>query len=148
MRWWVRLIVTLILAPLLWRLGVAYLASEQGTTWNDLAQQSGNVLASVYLTFTLPALVLCAILLVADLILHWLGLDLLSVIVSPLLAWPVAAAMLYLAQGSGVQAHGGAILLAVVYGLVWGLTIREPRARRPNRRGASAAGPPPGAVGR
>ena len=137
MRWWVRLIVTLILAPLLWRLGIAYIASEQGATWSDLAQQSGNVLASVYLTFTLPALVLCAILLGADRILHRLGLDLLTIIVSPILAWVVAAVILDLVQGSGGQSHGGAILLAVVYGLVWGLTIREPRTHRPGRQAPS-----------
>ncbi len=131
MRWWVRLVVTLILAPLLWRLGVAYLASEQGATWSELAQKSGGVLVSVYLIFTIPGLILCGMVLtVSDWVLHKLGLDLLTVLASPLLAWVIAAAVLRFVPDSRVQAAQGAVVLSVIYGLVWGLTIREPRGRR------------------
>ncbi len=135
MRWWWRLLVTLILAPLLWRLGVAYIASQQGSTWDDLARQSVAILITVYLTFTLPALILCGLVLsLSDAILHRLGLDLMSVLVSPLLGWLVAAAVLAYVREPHVQAAQGAIPLAIFYGLVWGLTVRE---RRPARQRAA-----------
>ena len=128
MRWWLRVLLTLVLAPPLWRLGSAYLASQLGTSWSDLAQQSVPLLGKVYMTFTLPALVLCGgILALADIILHRLGLDLLTVIISPLLAFAVVLGIVGLVKEPHVQSANGAIVLAIVYGLVWGLTIREPR---------------------
>ena len=135
MRWWRRVMLTLVLAPLLWRLVSAYLASQVGTSWSDLAQQSVPLLGKVYLTFTLPAAILCGgILALTDLILHRLGLDLLTVVVSPLLSFAIAFGIVALVREPHVQAAEGAVVLAIVYGLVWGLTIREPRPRRSDRR--------------
>ena len=138
MRWWLRVVLTLVLAPLLWRLGSAYLENQLGASWSDIAQQSIPVLGKVYMAFTLPAFVLCGgLLALVDIILHRLGLDLLTVIVSPLLAFAVTLGIIDVVQEPHVQAAHGAIVLAVVYGLVWGLTIREPRVRRSLRaRGA------------
>jgi len=139
MRWWLRVVLTLVLAPLLWRLGVAYLASQQGAPWGDLARQSPQVLASVYITFTLPALGLCAVLAVMDLVLHKLGLDLFTVLLSPLVAGLVATAIVRFVRNPHVQEAGEvATLLAIAYGLVWGLTIREPPGFQPVRRHAAA----------
>ncbi len=139
MRWWVRFAVTLVVAPLLWRGGMTYLASTQGATWDDLARESVGVLAGAYLTFTFPALVLCAVLAAMDLLLHALGLNLLTVAASPLVAGALVAALMRLAPDA---AAAGAVALAVSYGLVWGLTIREPRHRRPARRRDAAADTP------
>ena len=130
MRWWQRLIITLILAPLLWRLGICYIASQQGSTWAELAQQSVDVMLAVFITFTLPALALCAVLLASDWLLHRLGLDLMTVLVSPLVAFGIASAVLRFVREPHVQAAHGAVSLAVFYGLVWGLTIRERRRVR------------------
>ncbi len=130
MRWWLRVVLTLTLAPLLWRLGGVYVANQLGTSWSDLAQQSIPLLDKVYLTFTLPAFALCGgILAVADIVLRRLGLDLMTVVVSPLLAFAVALAIVDLVKDPRVQSARGAIVLAVVYGAMWGLTIREPRPR-------------------
>ncbi len=129
MRWWQRLLVTLILAPLLWRLGVCYIASQQGSTWAELAQQSVGVLLSIFILFTVPALLLCGLLLLSDQALHRLGLDLMTVLVSPLIAFGIAEAVLHLVTDPRVQAAQGAVSLAVFYGLIWGLTIRERRRR-------------------
>ena len=131
MRWWQRLLVTLILAPLLWRLGNCYIASQQGSTWHDLGLQSVDVLLAVFITFTVPALLLCAILIASDWLLHKLGLDLMTVLVSPLIAFGIAEAVLHLVTDPRVRALGDAVSLAVFYGLVWGLTIRERRHARP-----------------
>lgn len=141
MRWWHRLLVTLILAPLLWRLGVCYIASQQGSSWADLAQQSVGVLGEVYLVFTLPALVLCLVLLACDGLLHALRLDLMTVLVSPLVAFGIAEAVITLVPEAHVEAAAaqGALSLAVFYGLVWGLTIREPRRRLDGARYAETA---------
>ena len=139
MRWWLRVVLTLVLAPLLWRLGLGYLASQQGAVWGDLARQSPQVLASVYITFTLPALGLCAVLAVMDLALHKLGLDLFTVILSPLVASLVATAIVRFVANPHVQAVGeAATVVALAYGLVWGLTIREPPGFQPVRRHAAA----------
>ena len=142
MRWWHRLLVTLILAPLLWRLGVCYIASQQGSTWPDLAQQSLGVLLVAFLTFTLPALALCFVLLASDRLLHALGLDLMTVLVSPLIAFGIAWAVLHFVREPHVQAAEGALSLAVFYGLVWGLTIREPRRVRPTGEADTIEGTP------
>ena len=141
MRWWVRLLVMLVVAPLLWRAGVAYLASVQGASWADLAAESWRVLAGAYLTFTLPALVLGALLAGMDLLLHALGLDLLTVAVSPLVAGALAAAAMRLLADPRLPMEG-ATALAVTYGRGWGLTSREPKQRRPARRAGAAADTP------
>ena len=145
MRWWLRVVLTLVLAPLLWRFADAYILNQQGTSWSDLAEQSIPLLGKVYVTFTLPALVLCGgLLALSDLILHRLGLDLLTVIVSPLLAGAVALAIFDLVHDARLEAAQGATVLAVTYGLVWGLTIREPRRKRqPSRENAEADIAPP-----
>lgn len=135
MRWWLRLIVTLVLTPLLWQLTRNYLAWHEGMGWGDLLQQTPTVLAGIYMVLTLPALVLCGIVLTAsDALLRRLGVDLLTVIVSPLLAWGIAAASAWafgrFAPGPYAPVAAGAVPMLAVYGLVWGLTIREPRERR------------------
>lgn len=132
MRWWMRLVITLVLAPLLWWLGVAYLLTQQGAAWSDVFAQIVPVLESVYIVFTLPALVVCGVALTAsDMILSRLGIALLTVVVSPLLAGFIAAAVRHLVYEPHVQSATGAVPLAIIYGLIWGLTIREPRNRRP-----------------
>ena len=131
MRWWLRVVLTLVLAPLIWRLCTGYIDSQTGTSWTDIAQQSLPLLGKVYATFTLPALVLCGgVLALVDIILQRLGLDLMTVVISPLLAFAVALGIVHFVQEPHVQAAEGATVLALVYGLVWGLTIREPRDRR------------------
>lgn len=140
MRWWLRLVVTLLLTPLLWRLVTAYLANQQGMSWNDLLQQSPTILGGLYLMFTLPALVLCgAVLTLSDFVLDRLGLALLTVVVSPLLAWGVVALIVHFVPEPHAQAVASAMSLFVAYGLVWGLTIREPHRRLPARRATAAA---------
>ena len=140
MRWWLRLVVTLILSPLLWRLAVAYLSAQQGAAWDDLARQSPAMLASLYITFTVPALVLCGVILTAsDFVLRRLGLALLTVLVSPLLTCGVAVLIVDLVREPHVQAAKGAMSLFITYGLVWGLTIREPPISHPSRRETTAA---------
>ena len=54
-----------------------------------------------------------------------------SVLVSPLIAWAVATAVLRFVQEPHVQAAQGTVAVAIFYGLVWGLTVRE---RRPARQ--------------
>ena len=139
MRWWLRIVVTLSLAPLLWRLVTAYIANQQGTSWSDLAHQSASLLGSLYLTFTAPALVLCGILAICDFVLKTLGLDLITVFLSPPIAGVVAAGVVHFVREPHVQAAEGAVVLAVVYGLVWGLTIREPLARKNNRNAVAGS---------
>ena len=127
MAWWVRLIVTLVLAPLLWRIAGVYVESQQGGVPADLLVQSVPLLGKLYLTYTLPATaVLLAILLPLGRMFRKLGLDLLMVAVAPLVA---CAAPLLLGKvlpevaGTGVS---GLLGLAFAYGLTWALTIREP----------------------
>ena len=127
MAWWVRLILTLALAPLLWRVVDIYVESQQGGVATDLLARSVPLLGKLYLTYTVPAAaVLLAILLPLDLLLRRLGLDLLVIGVAPLVACAVPlllAKALPEAAGSGVS---GLLGLAFAYGMTWALTIREP----------------------
>ena len=127
MAWWTRLILTLVLAPILWRLVDLYIETQQGGVLADLLVQSGPVLGKVYLAYTLPAAALLLVLLLpADLLLRRLGLDLLIVAVGPLLACaaPIVVERLI---GRGSPAQGAGLLgLAFAYGATWALTIREP----------------------
>ena len=124
MAWWVRLIVTLVLAPLLWRAVGIYVESQQGGGVGELLQRSVALLGKVYLVDTLPAAGLLAIILPVDLLFRKLRLDLLVVGAAPLIACAVPFALARL-WPAGVEAPGLAGL-AVTYGLTWGLTIREP----------------------
>ncbi len=127
MAWWVRLIVTLVLAPLLWRTVGLYIDSQQGDAVADLLRQSVPLLGKVYLAYTLPvAAVLLAIILPVDLLLRKLGLDLLVVGVAPLVACAVPLVVDRVLHGPAGTGVTGLVGLAFAYGLVWGLTIREP----------------------
>ncbi len=127
MKWWVRLIVTLVLAPLLWRVVGVYVETQQGGVLPDLAAQSGVVLGKIYLAYTLPAAALvAALLLPADLLLRRLGLDLLIVGVAPLLACAAPLVVERLVGGASAAQGTGLLGLAFAYGATWALTIREP----------------------
>lgn len=130
MSWWLRFIVTLVLAPILWWAVTLYVGMRQGQDVSDWAPLFA-ALGEVYKLYTLPALVLLAfVLFPVDLLLRVLGIGLLSVVVSPLVAWLVALLVLTFVHDPRVQSAGDAVGLAVSYGLVWGLTTREPRRRR------------------
>ena len=127
MTWWARLILTLVLAPILWRAVGGYIETQQGADWAGVLTGSALVLGKVYLAYTIPAAVaLLVLLLPADMLLRRLGLDLLIVVVAPLLA---CAAPIVLERVSGRAPTGqdaGLLGLAFAYGITWALTIREP----------------------
>ena len=131
MAWWVRLILTLVLAPLLWRTVGVYVESQQGGVATDLLAASVPLLGKLYLVDTLPAAaVLLAILLPLDLLLRRLGLDLLVIAVAPLVACSVAlVVMRALPDGTGPEGVGP-VGLAFAYGATWALTIREPAGEK------------------
>lgn len=124
MRWWLRLIITLVLAPILWRIVEAYLQADAGGDPVDLLRGSAAMLGRIYVAYTLPALAIVVVLLIpVDLILRRIGLDILIVGIAPLLACLVPVVL----AGFGIgQDSVGVLGLAFAYGLVWGLTIREP----------------------
>ena len=127
MAWWVRLIVTLVLAPLLWRTDWIYIDSQQGGVFADLLRQSVPLLGKLYLAYTLPAAaVLLAIILPVDLLLRKLGLDLLVVGAAPLIACAVPFVLATVLPGAASTGATGLVGLAFAYGVTWGLTIREP----------------------
>ena len=130
MRGWLRGMLTLGLGPPLWWSGVGYVATQQNTTLMQWLEATPKVLPGVYLVYTLPALLLCAILFLLDWLLRRLSLDLFGVIVSPLVAYALAWAAVHFIPESHVHAAGSALPLFACYGLVWGLTLREPRERR------------------
>ena len=124
MRWWVRLIITLALAPILWQIVEGYLQANAGGNPADLLRGSAALLGKIYIAYTLPALaIVVALLMPADLVLRRLGLAILIVGVAPLLACLVPVVLGRFGVG---QDNAGIIGLAFAYGLVWGLTIREP----------------------
>lgn len=126
MAWWVRLILTLVLAPLLWRAVGVYVDSQQGGAATDLLARSVPLLGKLYLTYTLPAaVVLLAILLPLDVLLRKLGLDLLVIGVAPLVACAVPL-LLGKALPEMAGEVSGLLGLAFAYGVTWALTIREP----------------------
>ena len=87
MRWWIRLIITLVLAPILWRLVEGYLQANAGGDLSDLLRGSVTMLGKIYIAYTLPALAVIVVLLIpADLVLRRLGLGILIVGLAPLLA--------------------------------------------------------------
>ena len=126
MAWWARLILTLVLAPILWRIVGGYIETQQGADWTGVLTGSGVVLAKIYLAYTIPAAAAVLVLLLPiDLLLRRLGLDLLVVFVAPLLtcALPIVLERV----GGRVPDQGAGLLgLAFAYGLTWALTIREP----------------------
>ncbi len=129
MRWWLRVVLTLVLGPLVWWSVVGYVATQQGMTSTQWLQAIPTKLPEVYLLYTLPALLLCAILYGIDLLLDLLSLDLFTVLVSPLVAYALAWAAVRFIPEQHVRAAGSALPLFACYGLVWGLTIREPLRR-------------------
>jgi hypothetical protein len=137
MRWWLRIILTLVLAPILWRLVAGYIAVNAGGSAMDIARGSAVVLGEIYVAYTLPALAIIILLLVpADIVLRRIGVAILIVGVAPLLACLVP---LVLARYGIGQDNGGMLGLAFAYGLVWGLTIREPRQTRGAAMAADAS---------
>ncbi len=127
MAWWVRLILTLVLAPLLWRVVGVYVESQQGGVATDLLARSVPLLGKLYLVDTLPAAtLLLAILLPLDLLLRRLGLDLLVIAVAPLAACAVALVLATVLPDVAGFEGSGLLGLAFAYGLTWALTIREP----------------------
>ncbi len=130
MQWWLRFVLTLVLGPPAWWIASGYVATQQGTTFMQWLQATPKVLPEVYLVYSLPALLLCAILYAVDRLLKLASLDFFTVIVSPLLAYGLAYAAMHTIPEPHVQAARSSLPLFVCYGLVWGLTIREPRRRR------------------
>lgn len=127
MRLWLRVLVSLVLAPLLWQAGAIYLGANQGGDATDLATKALHLLPGLYLTYTLPALAILALLLVPiDRLLALIGADLLIVAVAPLVAALVPMLLALVVHNPRLDAAGIG-WLAVVYGLVFGLTVREPR---------------------
>ena len=138
MRWWLRFVVTLMLGPPFWWTVTGYVATQQGATFSQWLQNLPRILVQVYLIYTLPALLVCVILYGVDRLLKLVSLDLFTVIVSPIVAYALAwAAVRYISEPH-VRAAGSALPLFAFYGLVWGLTIREPRRRRVGDRGDGA----------
>lgn len=129
MRSWLRFILALALGPLLWWVGKGYVATQQGATLVQWWGDSAKVLPEIYLFYTLPALLLCAILFGIERILTFLSLDLFTVLVSPLLGYGLAWLAVHFIPEPHVRAAGAALPLFACYGLVWGLTIREPEFR-------------------
>ena len=129
MRLWLRFLVTLVLGPPVWWILTGYLATQQGSTLAQWFQAMPKVLAEVYLIYTLPALLLCAILLGMDRLLKLLSLDLFTVLASPVVAYALAWAAIKFIPEQHVQAAGSLLPLFACYGLIWGLTIREPLRR-------------------
>ncbi len=128
MRLWLRVVVTLVLAPLIWQAAAIYLGANQGGDPGDLATKSLLLLPSLYLTYTLPALAIVALLLVPlDRLLALVGADLLVVGAAPIVAMLVPTLLGFVIHDPRLHAAGIATL-AFVYGLVFGLTVREPRA--------------------
>lgn len=126
MRLWLRIVVTLVLAPLLWQAAAVYLGANQGGDAADLAMKALHLLPSLYLTYTLPALALVVVLLVPlDRLLALVGADLLIVAVAPLVAALVPTLLALVVHNPRLDAAGIG-WLAFVYGLVFGLTVREP----------------------
>lgn len=126
MRLWLRILVTLVLAPLVWQIGVIYLGTNMGGSPDALATASLTSLPKVYLVYTLPALAVVALLLLpADRLLARIGADLLVVAVAPLLALAVPV-VLRLVTGDPRLDVAALDALAFLYGLVFGLTVREP----------------------
>ena len=139
MAWWIRLIVTLVLAPLLWRLVTAYVASVQGSDPMDLVKSSGPILLGIYIGYTLPAAAMvAAVLTPVGYGLRRIGADLLIVGVAPLLACLTLIVLALVVKDPRIEAATGLLGLAFAYGLVWGLTIREPRAHRRRKTDAPA----------
>lgn len=134
MRLWSRFLVTLVLGPPAWWCLAGYAATQQGSTLAQWLQASPKVLAEVYLFYTLPALLICIILYGLDRLLKLASLDMLTVIASPLLALGVAWAAVHFIPEQHVREAASALPLFACYGLVWGLTIREPRRRREGGR--------------
>ena len=125
MTWWWRLILTLVLGPILWWGLAGYVAIQQGMSF---AQWLADVpKPSAYLVLTLPAAILCLVLIGLERLLKLSSLDIFTVILAPLVGYALCRGV--------VQAvpmfHNAAGLTPVfaAYGLVWGLTIREPRRR-------------------
>ena len=126
MRWWLRLILTLVLAPILWRIVAGYIEANAGGNPSNIVSASTLILGKIYIAYTLPALAVIVVLLIpADFVLHRLDLDILIVGVAPLLA---CAVPLVLARFGIGQGNAGLLGLAFTYGLTWGLTVREPHA--------------------
>ena len=126
MRLWLRIVVTLVLAPLLWQAAAVYLGANQGGDAADLATKALRLLPSLYLTYTLPALALVVVLLVPlDRLLALVGADLLIVAVAPLVAALVPTLLALVVHNPRLDAAEIG-WLAFVYGLVFGLTLREP----------------------
>ena len=151
MRPWLRFVLTLVLGPLIWWLVGGYVATQQGSTiaqwWGDLPE----VLPHAYLVYTLPAVLLLVILLGIDRLLKLASLDLFTVIVSPVVAFGLAWAAVRFVPEPHVQAAGAVLPLFACYGLVWGLTIREPKRLRRGERSDGALDEallPSAAVGR
>ena len=134
MRWWLRFVLTLLLGPLVWWIASGYVATQQGSTFTQWMQAIPKVLPEVYLVYTLPALLLCAILFAVDRLWKVASLDFVTVIISPVLAYGLAWAAVHFIPEQHVQAAGSSLPLFLCFGLVWGLTIREPRRQRPGGR--------------
>lgn len=130
MRLWLRFLLALALGPVLWWIGKGYVATQQGATVAQWLGDSPKVLPTVFLYYTLPALLLCVILFAVERLLKLVSLDLFTVIVSPALGYGLAWLAVHFIPEPHVQAAGGALPLFACYGLVWGLTIREPASRR------------------
>lgn len=138
MRWWLRFVLTLVFGPPLWWIVTGYVATQQGSTLGQWWQDVPKVLPEVYLLYTLPAVVLCVILLGLDRLLKLVSLDLFTVLVSPVLAYCLAWAVVTFVPEPHVKAAGAALPLFAFYGLVWGLTVREPRRWRDGDRSDGA----------
>lgn len=140
---WLRLILTLVLGPILWRLLGLYLQANQGPGTDALLQGLGGGLAQAYMNGTFPALVLTVIVLMpATFVLQRLGLDLLIVGLAPLLAWLLPHSISIFVRDPHVRAWFDVPGLAFAYGLVWGLTVREPpQGRRSLQRSAAKTRP-------
>ena len=129
MRWWLRILVTLVLAPILWQLAAVYVGSAQGGALDALITAATTTLPKTYLIYTLPALaVIVIVLLPADRLLALVGADLLVVVVAPL----VLSGAIHDPRLDAAGLRG----LAFAYGLVFGLTVREPRTT-PRRQAAT-----------
>lgn len=124
MRWLFRPVTTLLLGPIVFVLVRLYLqgAPSDAEMWRAAARQVG----AIYATFTFPALILVlAILLPVDLILRRTGFGLATVLVSPILAIAAVSLLRDIVTEPHIQAWSS-LSLAAAYGLVWGLTIRDP----------------------
>lgn len=130
-----RLVSTLVVAPPLFLAVVLYIRVQTaggGSFWPAAAKELGQL----YLDVSLPALALILILAPLDYVLQRVDFGLTTIVISPLVAGLIVFGLGDVFNEPHVRKAAAMLPLFVVYGLVWGLTIRDPAVWR---RGTASA---------